>query len=103
MLLINSKTCIKTNGFVSNYFSVSGSALQGCSIAPILYCIQAKPIACTIRADPQIEGIKIPGEFSVTESKISIFANDTQLMNRNEKSAENSFKIFHVNELASGV
>lgn len=75
----------------------------GMSPIPQILYVEAEPNACTIRADTEIEGIKIPGEFSVTESKISIFANDTQLLNRNEKSAENSFKIFHAYELASGV
>ena len=102
MLLKDSKTCIKTNGFVSSYFSASKSARQGCPIAPILYVIQAEPMACTIRADPDIEGIKIPGESSVIETKISMFADDTQLLNKNEKSVENSFKILHIYELASG-
>ena len=41
-------------------------------------------MACTIRADPEIEGIKIPCEFSVIETKISMFADDTQLLNKNE-------------------
>ena len=102
MLLKDSKTCIKTNGFVSNYFSVSRSARQGCPIAPILYVIQVEPMTCTIRADPDIEDIKIPGESSIIETKISMFADDTQLLNKNEKSVENSFKILHIYKLASG-
>jgi hypothetical protein len=36
-------------------------------------------MACTIRAYPEIES-------SVIETKISMFADDTQLLNKNEKS-----------------
>ena len=84
---------IKTNGFASNYFSVSRSAQQECPIAPILYIIQVEPMVCTIRPDPEIGGIKLPDESSVIENKISIFAgDDTQLMNRN------SFKMLYICE-----
>jgi hypothetical protein len=50
--------------------------------------MQAEPIACTIRDDPQIEGIKIPGESSIFETNISMFADDTQLLKKNEKYVE---------------
>ena len=73
-----------------------------CPIAPIIYVIHAEPMAYTIRTDPEIEGINIPGESSVIETKISMFADDTQLLNKNEKSVEKSFKILHIYELTSG-
>jgi hypothetical protein len=36
------------------------SARQGCPAAPILYIIQAEPMACAIRNTPEIHGIKLP-------------------------------------------
>ena len=69
--------------------SVSRSPQQECPFALLLYIIQNEPMACTIRADPDIEGIKLLGVYSVTENKISMFANDTQLYRH---SFENSFK-----------
>jgi transposase-like protein len=48
MLFKNGKTCIKTNGFISKFFTISRSARQGCPAAPILYIIQAETMACAI-------------------------------------------------------
>lgn len=61
MLLYNATTCIKTNGFVSKYFS-SRSARQECPIAPLLYIIQAEPMSCAIRGNTKVEVLKLPGE-----------------------------------------
>ena len=53
MLFKKGKTCIKTNGFISKFFAISRSARQGCPVAPILYIIQAEPMACAIRNTPE--------------------------------------------------
>ena len=102
MLLKDSKTCIKTNGYVSKYITISRSARQGCPIAPLLYIIQAEPMACAIRANENVEGIKLSVDGHIDEAKISMFADDTQLLNKNEKSVEKSFEILNIYELASG-
>ena len=80
MLFKNAKTCIKINGFISKLFSLSRSARQGCPVAPILYIIQAEPMACAIRGTDEIKGIQMPGSENVLESKICMFADDTQLI-----------------------
>jgi hypothetical protein len=61
MLFKYAQTCIKTNGFVSKYFNISRSCRQGCPIAPLVYILQAEPVACAIRGDSEIQGIKLPG------------------------------------------
>ena len=99
MLLINSKTCIQTNGFTSSYFEITRSARQGCPISPLLYILQIEPLACAFRSDTEIKGIKLPGNI---ESKLNMFADDTQLMNRTEKSIEQTFKWLKIYEQASG-
>jgi hypothetical protein len=48
MLVKNVTTSIKTNGFVSKYFSISRSCRQGCPVSPLIYILQAKPMACAI-------------------------------------------------------
>ena len=40
--------------------------------------------------------------FDRIEAKIGMFADDTHLLNKNEKSVENSFKILNIYELPSG-
>ena len=104
MLLNNSVTCIKTNGFVSKYFPISRSARQGCPIAPLLYIIQAEPLACAIRASKDIKGFQLPGEREgeFIESKLSMFADDSQFFNKNEESVVNCFDILTKYEKASG-
>ena len=48
MLFKYAQTCIKTNGFVSKYFNISRSCRQGYPIAPLVYILQAEPVACAI-------------------------------------------------------
>ena len=52
-------------------------------------------MACAIRGNNDIKGIKLPGEpgGKELEAKISMFADDTQLFNKDERSVEKSFDI----------
>ena len=102
MLFKNAKTCIKTNGFISKFFSLSRSARQGCLVAQLLYILQAEPMACAIRETYKIKGIKMSGSENVLESNICMYADDTQLFNRNEESVEQTFKVLVKYEKASG-
>jgi hypothetical protein len=58
MLVKNATTSIKTNGFVSKLFSISRSCRQGCPVALLIYILQAEPMACAIRGNNDIKGIK---------------------------------------------
>ena len=93
MLFKNAKTCIKTNGFISKFVSLSRSARQGCPVAAILYILQAEPMACAIRGTDEIKRIAMPGSENVLESNICMYADDTQLFNRNEESVEQALKV----------
>jgi hypothetical protein len=79
MLFKNAKTCIKTNGFISIFFSLSPSVRQGCPNALIHYILQAEPMACAIRGTDEIKGMAMPGSENVLESKICMLADDTQV------------------------
>jgi len=88
MLFKGGTTCIKTNGYI--FLAISRSARQGCPDAQILYIIQAEPMACAILNTPEIHGIKLPdceGQ-PVREAKICMFADDRQLLSKNEDSVE---------------
>jgi len=104
MLFKRGKTCKKTNGFISTFFAISRSARQGCPTAPILYIIQAEPMVCAIRNTPAIYGIQLPDceGLAVKKAKICMFADDTQLFNKNEEFVEQSFLILSKFEKASG-
>jgi len=70
MLFKNAKTFIKTNGFISTFNSLTRSARQGCSVAPILCILQVEPMAFAIRSTDEIKRIQMPGSENVLESKI---------------------------------
>jgi exonuclease III len=103
MMLSGSKIAIQTNGFLSEFFTISRSIKQGCPVAPLLYIIQAEPMACKIRKNTQISGIKLPivDTFSSC-AKINQFVDDTQLFAKNEASLPYIFKDLHIYEKASG-
>ena len=104
MLVKNDTTSIKTNGFVSKYFSISRSCRQGCPVTPLIYILQTELMACAIRGNNDIKGIKLPDEWGGVElqTKISMFADDAQLFNKDERSLEKSFDILSKYEKASG-
>ena len=102
MLFKHAKTCIKINGFISIFFSLTRSPRQGYSVAPIHYILQAEPMACVIRGTHEIKRIQMPGSKNVLESKICMFADDTQLFDNNEESVEQAFKVLVKYEKSSG-
>ena len=103
MLTLNAKTSILKNGYLSNFFPISRSARQECPISPLLYIIQAEPMACHLRANNKIKGLTIPGN-TVKEAKIKMFvADDTQLFHRTENSIKEGFKSIAKNEKSSGI
>ena len=80
---------------VSKYFNSSRSCRQSCPIAPLAYILQSEPVAYTIRGDSEIQGVKLPGEEDgeYIETKLCLFADDTQLFNKNDESDKKSFDI----------
>jgi hypothetical protein len=82
---------------VSEYFNISRSCRQGFPIAPLVYILQAEPVACAIRGDSEIQGVKLPGgkDGEYIETKLCIF-------NKNDESVKKSFDILTIYEKASG-
>ena len=104
ILLNGANTCNKTNGFVSKYFPISRSCRQGCPIAPLFYILQIEPMACALRGDSDIKGVKLPGEGDIDslETKLCMFADDTQIINKDEDSLRKAFDDLSNYEKASG-
>ena len=48
MIFKHAKASILTNGFRVKYFIISRSMRQRCPISPLLYILQAEPLACAI-------------------------------------------------------
>ena len=106
MLLKEAKTCILTNGFRSMYFPITRSMHQRCPIGPLIYILQAEPLACAIRKNKNIIGLPLPRISSVSmrrdEVKLNAFVDDTQLFNLTEESITECFKTISKYEKASG-
>ena len=102
----NAKTCILINGFQSKYFNISRSMRQGCPISPLIYILQAEPLACAIRCNNKRKGFPLPFTYTdnteIAEVKINGFADDTQMFNITEESITECFKTLEKYEKASG-
>ena len=70
------ESAVLNNRFFTNYFQLSRGVRQVCPLSPYLFIIGAEILACKIRQDKEIQGIRI---FN-SEAKISQFANDTSLI-----------------------
>ena len=97
MLFNGAKTCIKTNGFLSKYFSISRYCRQGCPIALLIDILQIEPMACALRGDNDIKGVKLPGEGDIdsVETKLCMFADDTQIINKDDDSLKKHHLMFY--------
>jgi hypothetical protein len=50
---------------ISKDFLTDSSYRQGCPIAPLVYILRTEPVACTIRRDSEVQGVKLPFVFSL--------------------------------------
>ena len=71
----------------------------------MLYILQAEPLAAYIRQNPCIKGNELPHRSDHTGrgAKLNMFADDTQVINKTEKSIEESFRILNIYEKASDI
>ena len=60
MIYKNAKTCLLTNGYRSCYFPISRSMRQGCPVSPLIFILQAQPLACAIRKNTSIIVFPLP-------------------------------------------
>ncbi|MCG8113315.1 MAG: reverse transcriptase family protein, partial [Candidatus Thiodiazotropha taylori] len=106
MIFKHAKTSILTNGFRSSYFQISRSMRQGCPVSPLLFILQAEPLACAIRNNPNIRGIPLPLSGRISnervETKINGYVDDGQLFVSTEESIIQCFKTLITYENASG-
>jgi hypothetical protein len=77
------------NGKASQNFDIKRGCRQGDPISPYLFILCAELLACKIRENNQIKGIKV----LETECKISQFADDTTLLLEGDK--ESYVELFH--------
>ena len=78
----NITSCVTNNGFASNYFRVDRGVRQGDPLSPLLFILSLEVLACGIRQNDNVQGIKIEKE----EVKLCLFADDMTCFLRNKSS-----------------
>ena len=85
------ESAVLNNGFSTNYFQLSRGVRQGCPLSPYLFILGVEILACKIRQNKEIQGIKV---FN-SEAKISQFADDTSLICSSCDSAKKAIEVVH--------
>ena len=78
----NISSCVINNGFTTDYFNVGRGVRQGDPLSPLLFILGLEILACSIRQNDKIQGIKIRN----AEVKLSLFADDMACFLRNRSS-----------------
>lgn len=63
---------VTVNGHRSTPFDIKNGTRQGCPLSPIVFVITLESLLCRVRANPDIQGLKIKGE----PQKVAAFADD---------------------------
>jgi hypothetical protein len=92
-------THVTNNGYLSEQFSPTRGIRQGCPLSANLFVIIVEILACTIRQNQRISGIKI-GE---TEIKISQYADDTCIFVQDSDSLRVVFHVLDIFTKCSGL
>ena len=79
---------------------MSRGVRQGCSLSPLVYVLYAEVLACTIRSNPSITGLVIPGMAPLPV--VSQYADDTSLIVTSDSSIEAVFESYSLFEKGSG-
>ena len=85
----NIQSSVLNNGFSTHYFARSRGVIQGCPLSPFLFVLAVELLACKIRQDKEIRGVKVFQK----ELKISQFADDTTLLISNRNSVSRALNV----------
>jgi hypothetical protein len=100
-LYANASAVIANNGWTSDPVFLHRGLRQGCPLSPLLYVLTVEPLAQTIRANSDIQGVHTPGGGG-KETKLVQYADDMNLILANERSAIRAFEVLHEYQKASG-
>ena len=99
LLYDNISSSVLVNGSLSAPFAVSRGVRQGCPLSPLLYAISLEPFAVTVRKDPEIRGLRLPGG---QEVKLSMYADDNSAVLTTDGSIVRLFKVVELYNKGSG-
>ena len=104
LLYTDTKSCCMNNGWASEFFSLGRGVQQGCPFSPYLFILCSEILGNAIRADKTIGGIKINVGSSEHETKLSQYADDTNVFLDGEvNSLRALLTLFHNFEKLSGL
>lgn len=94
------QSAINVNGHLTPFFGLSRGVRQGCPLSPLLYVLVSEVLACSIRSNPRIVGLSLPG--CPPLSPISQYADDTSLILTSDDGIKAALEVYHQYERASG-
>jgi hypothetical protein len=95
----NISSHVQNNGHISERFDLGRGIRQGCPVSPYLFIVCVELLASKIRANEEIEGLKI----GQVEHKVLQFADDTVLLLKNKKSIIKSLEMLKIFGKSSGL
>lgn len=99
ILLTQSSTAIKVNGFVTDFFRIGRSLRQGCPLSPLLYTLSTEPLCLALTKAPHISRLFVAQTFVPT---VFQHVDDNTLMLSSESSITEVIKIYDAYGSASG-
>ena len=100
----DTRSAICYNGWITEYFKVQKGIRQGCPLSALLFILGLELMACKLRNNPRIRGIKVPMEDgSEQEVLVSQFADDNTLFVEDIESMKNAFLILDDFRIISGL
>ena len=94
------QSAVNVNGYLSSFFTLSRGVRQGCPLSPLLYVLVSEVLAASIRFNPRISGLALPGLPPLPP--ISQYADDTTLILTSDDAIRASFDVYSCFESASG-
>ena len=79
LLYSDIRSSILINGYASDFFWPTRGVRQGCPLSPLLYVLSIEVLAANLRANPLIQGIRLPGVPDPLPT-LSLYADDTSVI-----------------------
>ena len=91
---------VQVNGFFTAPFSLSRGVRQGCPLSAPLYVLVAETLACRLRADLSLSGLRLPSFDH--PCLVSQYADDTTIFCTSDDEIRTIFQVYSEYEQASG-